>query len=141
LAVPFLTLSAASPSWAGTSDRVQFEIKPRVVSQIINQVEGETRLLVASNTAFNIRASGMIGDISVKVEETGEVSGTAFGTSAQLPGEVSQQTFLTNPFEAPIYTAKRKTARSSGTPLDQAVLVRIFYAGPMHPTLIVEPNM
>lgn len=134
-------LASASPSWAGVSDRVQFEIKPRVVSQIIDRVEGETRLLVASNTAFNVSAKGMVGNISVQIEETGYVSGTSFGAAAQLPGDITQETFLTSRFEAPIYSADRKTARHSGTPLDQAVLIRVSYSGPTHPTLIVQPDM
>lgn len=126
---------------AGTSDRVQFEIKPRVVSQIVSRAKGETKILVASNAAFNVSAAGMIGDVTVTIEEAGHIDGTSFGASAQLPGDRTQTTFVTTAFETPIYQAEEKTAQHSGTPLEQAVLIRISYSGLVHPEIKVQPSI
>lgn len=135
-----IIFGTATPSWAGTTDRVRFEFKPKVVSQIIDRVEGNTKFLVASNCAFEINATGIIGQISVEFQETGFISGTDFGSAAQLPGKIDQTTFVTNHYASPIYTAERRTARHPGRPIDQAVLVSITYSNATHPTFIFEPK-
>lgn len=140
IAAFLITLGTASPSWAGTSDRVRFEFKPKVVSQIVDRVEGETKLLVASNSAFNISAEGIIGMVSVKIEKKGVISGINFGSAAQLPGSIEHTTFLTSHHSATIYTAARRTARDAGKPIDQAVLILITYSDSTHPSFILEPK-
>ncbi len=104
----------------------------------MERTQGETTLLVASNAAFNISSIGMVGNVTVTVEKTGDIGGTTFGASAQLPGQRTQSTFLTTAFETSIYQADEKTAYRQGSPIDQAVLIRISYSGVVHPEIKVE---
>lgn len=132
-------LTLSSPAWAGTSDRVSFDIKPRVISKLLNQAQGETKLLVASNAPFEINVSGIVGPITVTIEKGGNINGTVYGASAQFPGQETQITFVTTDLETSIYQADRKTALKPGKPIDQAVLVKITYDGASHPNIVLEP--
>jgi len=134
-----VALTQASPALAGPSDRVSFQISPKVVSEVLERVDGETRLLVVSNSAFGIHASGLIGKVKVTIEETGSVGGKNFGSASQLPGQRTTETFLSSVLESPIYRGDRKTAQNPGSPIDQAVLVRITYSGTVHPRLTIKP--
>lgn len=134
-------LIQASQSIAGTSDRVSFQISPKVVSQILDSGDGETRLLIASNSAFKINATGLIGEVNITIETSGQVGGSRYGGASQLPGQKATDVFLTSAFETPIYRSTRKTALDSGKPIDQAVLVRISYEGSPHPVFTVEPAL
>ena len=125
---------------AGASDRVRFEISPKVMSKVLDRVDGETKLLVASNSAFNISAMGMIGSVKIIIEKEGEINGSQFGSAAQLPGQRTTEKFLVSPLETLIYQSERKTARDSGNAREQAVLIRISYAGAIQPIFKVEPS-
>ena len=136
-----ILLGQATPAFAGAADRVSFQIAPKVVSQVLERVDGETKLLVASNSAFNISATGMIGTIKVMIEKDGQTGGTQFGSASQLPGQKTAEIFLTSPLETQIYRSDRKTALNPGNTIDQAVLVRITYSSTTHPILIIEPEI
>ncbi len=142
-AIAWLGIFLIQPTsaFAGASDRVSFQFSPKVASQILERVDGETKVLIASNSAFSIQATGMIGSIKVMIEKSGEINGTQFGSAAQLPGQTTTENFLTSPLETSIYQSERKTARDSGNILDQAVLVRITYTSAAHPTFIIQPML
>ena len=130
----------SAPANAGASDRVSFDISPKVMSKVLNRVDGETQLLVASNSAFNISTTGMIGSVKIIIERNGKINGIQFGSVAQLPGQRATENFVVSPLQTLIYQSERKTARDPGNVIEQAVLVRVTYAGATHPTLIVEPR-
>ncbi|WP_409433589.1 hypothetical protein ACJ3XI_03520 [Litorimonas sp. RW-G-Af-16] len=125
----FLALEIASlPAAAQVMHKVAFETPPIVSAvEIPTSEAGLKRFLVASNAGFSVEAQSMIGELSVSVHKSGEISGNRFGDKAQLPGEARACAMLTNTAPAAIYVADQKTAQSRGTVVSQAVVFEFRY--------------
>lgn len=124
LAMELLSLPAA----AQIVHNVSFEVRPRVTAvEIPTSEPGVSRYLVASNAGFGVKAYDVIGDIRVDVHLSGAMAGeNRFGDAAQLPGPQSGCARASG-LDSDIYLAKRKTAVSTGTPPEQAVVFEFRY--------------
>lgn len=136
-----LVFSTSSAAMAGIVDRVDFSVRPTVVSHVLETQSGVTKILVSSNTPFKITSEGFIGAIQITVQQSGEINGLNFGSASHLPGPSKSETFAMSPMETPIYRSERRTAGRSGSPLEQAVLVEISYAHLARPNFSVKPKL
>jgi len=124
LAVELLSLPAA----AQIVHKVAFEVRPIVTAvEIPTSEPGLSRYLVASNSGFGVKATGVLGDVHVDVHVSGTMSEVSrFGDAAQLPGP-KHGCGKANGFDSYIYLASRKTAATKGTPPEQAVVFEFSY--------------
>lgn len=124
LAIELLSLPAA----AQIVHRVAFDIRPIVTAvEIPTSEPGLSRYLVASNAGFAVKANGVIGEVQVDVHVSGTMGeASRFGDAAQLPGPESGCVSVSG-LSADIYLADRKTAATSGTPPEQAVVFEFSY--------------
>ena len=124
IAVELLALPAA----AQIVHSVSFKVEPHVVAaEIPLEMPGRRDFLVSSNAPFNIAATGMIGEIDVTVNLSGQMGELTYGQAAQMPGPEVSCAALISPNETQIYEAKVRTAAKRGTPVEQAVIISITY--------------
>ena len=110
---------ASTPAQAGSVDRVSFDIPARVKAQLVSHTPGVARYRVASNAGFTVRVKGVVGDVSVDLEEV--------GPAAQMPGAATQDNFVTR-CGTVVYRAVRKTALRPASRRQQSVIVEITYS-------------
>ncbi len=137
LALEVLSLPAA----AQIVHRVAFDIRPVVTAVEIPTAEpGMSRFLVASNAGFSVKASNVVGDVSVAVHVSGTMSDVSrFGDAAQLPGPATGCAIASG-MRSDIYVADRKTAASPGTPPQQAVIFEFKYDSDARPAIEFIPG-
>ncbi len=130
LAVELMSLPAA----AQIVHRVAFDIRPIVTAvEIPTSEPGVSRYLVASNAGFGVEANGVIGNVRTDVHNSGTMGKTSrFGEAAQLPGPITTCAEASG-VSSHIYAADRKTAKSPGTPPEQAVIFEFRYDAAARP--------
>ncbi len=138
LGLELLTLPAAAHQIA---NRVSFEVPPRVTAvEIPTSEPGVSRFLVASNAGFGVKANDLVGDIQIDVHVSGTLhTSSRFGDAAQLPGPKTSCAQATG-LESDIYLADRKTAATTGTPPEQAVIFEFNYDAEARPKFVFTPG-
>jgi len=124
LAVELMSLPAA----AHIVHSAATQVRPIVTAVEIPTAEpGVSRFLVTSNAGFDVKATDVVGDVSVNVHVSGKLSSqNRFGAAAQLPGPKATCAQATGQ-NAAIYKANRKTAAHEGDAVEKAVVIEFTY--------------
>ena len=129
----------ALPVAAKMVDKVEFEVPARViVAEADLGIAGQSSYLVASNAPFVVEVEGVIGDVSVEVNASGQLGTLDYGSQAQLPG-ARQSCTTASRLVTRVYTSKRKTAESQGDITEQAVRVDVTYDTVAEPRIRIVP--
>lgn len=133
-AIPCFLAVAEIPAtaFAAASDRVSFNIKPKVVTKLISAKPGERRYRVLSNAPFLISASGLIGPVKAGISDV--------GGNAQLPGPKRMCRRATGLLSSIVYRSKRRTAAKPGRPMSQSVIVTLKYDKDLAPKFKIKPR-
>ncbi len=138
IAFEAFSLCIGLPAAAQIVDRVMFSTAPRAAHVVTPVSPGLTEIIVASNAPFTVLSEGAIGEMSMELTVSGTVNGTAFGTQAQHPGQISDCVMPTAPTQTSLYTATRRTAANRGEVISQAVMIHIKYDPALTPTFVVK---
>ena len=118
----------AIPAAAQMVHTVSFKIDPHVVAaEIPLGIAGRSDFLVSSNAPFSVTATGMVGEVDMALNLSGQMGELRYGKSAQAPGPVSGCAMMTSPTETQIYQATVRTAARRGTATEQAVILSFTY--------------
>lgn len=125
----------ALPAAAQIVHKVAFEVRPMVTAVEIPTAEpGHSRFIVTSNAGFGIDAVNMVGDVKIRVYQSGKIQdGPRFGDNAQLPGDKSVCAESYSAEGSPIYLATQKTAATPGDPVSQSVIFEMRYDADAEP--------
>jgi len=116
------------PAAAQIVDRVSFSVPQKVASVRLDvEQDGMQRFVVASNGPFAIVSENAMGEFTVRLKTKGDINGQSIGANAQLPGADKDCAMVTAQSPQKIYEAIRKTAKTRGEVLSQAVIVEISY--------------
>lgn len=108
-----------------------------MVTELPTEKDGLAKFVINSNTPFAITSESFKGYVNVKVTQTGEISSTAFGQKAQMPGPSKVCAAPQIEDTSIIYTGNQRTATKRGDVLSQSVVVEIAYAANAKPTFDV----
>ena len=115
---------------AGASDRVVFGAPPIADVRVVDRSPGRTEVRVASNSAFTLYASDVVGEVRTEL-------GSVRGANAQAPGPQEACTTAMG-FSTAIYGASRKTARSPGSRASQSVTLVVLHSVHAEPDIHAE---
>lgn len=138
LGLELVALPFAVPAFAVFKDRISFTVPQKVIAVPLPPQPGEIRYLVASNSAFAVVSTGMIGEISVDITPSGTANGVAYGSKSQMPGDAQSCGFPTSQAASRIYTSRDKTAAKRGDITEQAVLVTVRFDPVAAPRIRIE---
>ena len=124
LALDILSIPAA----AQIVDHVSFSAPQKVASVKLDTPQaGLQRFVVASNAPFAVVSEKAIGEFNVKLRTKDDINGHIIGANAQLPGSENGCALTNSLSPQKIYEAVRKTAKTPGEVLSQAVIVEVRY--------------
>lgn len=136
LAALYITICPAIG--AGAIDTVRLEVPQRVVVKKMPSQAGQTVLLLATNTPYEIKSEGVIGEMNISFTSSGVIRGHDFGSKSQTPLNHNQCVYLDNPRQASLFKSNFKTARAAGRPIEQAIIITITHDPAIRPKLSVH---
>ncbi|MGJ8562648.1 MAG: hypothetical protein ACSHXY_03750 [Alphaproteobacteria bacterium] len=97
-----------------------------VVTELPRQ-PGMAQLVISSNAPFVITAGNLVGDVDIKLHQSGEIYTTRFGDNTQTPGpDIACAAPITSDM-AVIYKSDKATSVSDAEILSQSVVMEVTY--------------